>query len=251
MRHVAGSIAGISLLFLVCCTSRFPDSEADTAAQALLFRGLTTSSARTVPPLPTAGLVGRWLFDGTYANSNGASSTLTPSGGPTFVDNSLQTAIGMDVGGTVSGATSAEVTIALNFYPTGNYLATQYDETTMFSGSTSTRWIILAINSAGLFTVRLQNGTYTHNFAYVAPNTWHSAVVAMRASDTSLRVWVDGVAQTPVTYNPTVTIFQADYGIRIYNAGAAHDFVGRLDNWMIYNRSVSDSEVEGILGAMR
>lgn len=250
MRMRNAALLAVALSTLASCARQFPAGGADSGAAHLV--GFTALLSQARPPLSTDGLVGHWLFNGTGANSFGPSTAMTLTGGAAYVDNAVSLTLGQDINATVNGANQIATTIALNFYPMGNYgAAPQYDETTMFTGSTGTRWVILAINSSGQFVVRLSNGTYTHAFGTVTPNTWHNAVVALNSSGYSLRVWIDGVAQTPVSYNPAVVLFNSDYGIRVYNASSAHEWIGYLDNILVYNRSITESEAQGVVGVMR
>lgn len=240
----------LAITLAFSCAGKFPSHGASEIAANVI--GFTALSSQLRPPLSTDGLVGHWLFNGSGANSFGPSTAMTLSGGASYVDNAVSLTLGQDYAATVNGANQTATTIALNFFPMGNYgAAPQYDETTMFTGSTGTRWVILAINSSGQFVVRLANGSYTHPFTTVTPNTWHNAIVALNSSGYVLRVWIDGVAQSQVSYNPAVVIFNSDYGIRAYNASAAHEWIGYVDNILVYNRAITDSEAQGVVGVMR
>lgn len=103
--------------------------------------------------------------------------------------------------------------------------------------------------NGGFATLKVHNGTDTpaaFSGVFVADNKWHHVVGTKNL--TSISIFVDGILKSSAPYNITNDIENSGYiGIGHYGTpGIDYYFNGSIDDVMIFNRELSNSEISAL-----
>ncbi len=201
----------------------------------------------------TNGLVGHWKLDessGTSAADNAGANTGTLSN--------------------MSGSewTSGQVDGALEFDGSNDYVGCGNGASLKITGTeiTMVAWVKWDSNNAwSTIAMKTSSGAWTDGYglyahsnstvnfyvtrynqnrataAYAADGLWHHVVGSYDGSN--VRIWVDGVEGSPDSYTGSITDSNHAFEIgRGYSN--SYNFDGSIDDVRIYNRALSDAEVQ-------
>jgi len=123
---------------------------------------------------------------------------------------------------------------------------TSLERTMYYNGSYLGEWMI----SSKRFQVKLANGLWYHTNIDIKPNQYNHIVGIYTRGD-KLKVYINGeiVNQEPI---PDYDLFLETYhqsSIGSYNRGEGYFWNGKLDDIRIYNRALSESEIDILFGS--
>ena len=212
------------------------------------------------PPTRDKGLVGYWTFDegsGTsIRDSSGKGNNGTTYNNPAWVTGKQSNALSFDgVDDYVSyGAPSSldltnSMTISAWVNPQDITAPYHHIVSKGESGSTvAMQYILIVMGDKPRFLISNGSSSNSVQGPAVSVGSWYHIVGAL--TSTQLKLWVNGVAITPVSR----TINPASNGKKVIvgtNGAGGETFGGIIDDVRIYNRALSDAEVKVIYDATK
>lgn len=226
---------------------------------------------REAPPVPvpvdpgTFGLEAYYPFEGDVKDASGKGLHGTANGGPTYSVSEIGTgqAIVLDgandyvelpIGTLISTLSSATFTCWVNFSGQGGNWQRIFD-----FGTGNTNYIMLSPHqtTTGPMTCDIRVTTATKivpQIRFAAPRTlptgWHHVAVVVDGTDMVVKVYLDGM----IVAQGTTTALPKDLGVTTQNWLGRSQFTadaffsGMLDEFRIYSRALSDSEVLYLAG---
>ncbi|MBN1510019.1 MAG: discoidin domain-containing protein [Sedimentisphaerales bacterium] len=215
------------------------------------------------PADPGAGsLVALYAMEGNLQDSSGKGNHGSTSGEPSFVEGQAGYGQAMNFDGTndyavlpigtlLSTLGSSTLAIWVNYADVGNAWQRIFD----FGTGATVNMFLTAENGATMSPrFAITTGSYTTESLVTAPAAlgtgWHHLAIVIDAANMTLRLYVDG---TSVASGPTV-VLPKDLGVMTQNwlgrsqYTADPFFTGVMDDFRIYNRALSDSEIRYLAG---
>ena len=231
-----------------------------TAVNALGESGVSaTASATTSTGIPDANLIGWYKYDQTSgttaADSSGYGNNGTVINGATWTTGNSGNAVDLDgtndysalPAGVVSNANTATLSAWVNLDTVTNWMRI-FD----FGSGTSTYMNLMPKNgSNGKIRFAIRNNGSSEQIidgqSAVATGGWHHVAVTLNGATGTL--YVDGLQ---VGQNTTMTLKPSDLGATTQNWIGRSQFAdpyldGRVDDFRIYNRAISASEVTSVM----
>ena len=231
-----------------------------TAVNALGESGVSaTASATTSTGIPDANLIGWYKYDQTSgttaADSSGYGSSGTVINGATWTTGNRGNAVDLDgtndysalPAGVVSNANTATLSAWVNLDTVTNWMRI-FD----FGSGTSTYMNLMPKNgSNGKIRFAIRNNGSSEQIidgqSALATGGWHHVAVTLNGATGTL--YVDGLQ---VGQNTTMTLKPSDLGATTQNWIGRSQFAdpyldGRVDDFRIYNRAISASEVTSVM----
>lgn len=198
------------------------------------------------------GLVGWWQFNGDTADASGYGANAVLSGqtltqGQNGKDNgaySFSGSTNMTSSAAQLPTGSSARTVLAWVYPTA-YPGSGWSMVHSY-GSTAARGASsLSISTAGKLTFNGQSNDFISDIT-VGLNGWH--LVGYTLSDTQVNMIYDGTSQASTLGSSSATTVNANAFIGSY-VGATNKFRGNIDDLRVYNRVLSNSEIQAMYAA--
>lgn len=130
----------------------------------------------------------------------------------------------------------------------GTEAAMLIDRRTSGTGAQGT---VIALNDSGALEVQCAGGANSFSVGYLPDNNWHHVAVSYdQSASGAIAVYIDGILQLS-NPNSSAWSWSASQEIEL---GRSHDgywkrFDGQMDDFRIYNRVLSDSEVASVFAS--
>ena len=215
----------------------------------------TTGNYRSALSLPsgiiTSGLLSFFSFDNTFADIQNL-ITLTATGSVSYVAGRRNNAIYL-----ANEANSANGTTATNYLTSSYTVTVPFSVSVWFNPTNTNRGSLLSTyNSVAVtpYSVNLYIASGSMSAAYnniqnvggtyaLSTGTWYHAVITVNASN-GLSLFVNG-SQVGSTITQTPSLNGLMIG-NIQDGGGSYPFSGYMDDYRIYNRVLSGSEITAI-----
>lgn len=214
----------------------------------LIFYTISANGACVQPP---SNMVSWWRAEGNANDSIGTNhGTLT--NGATFASGMVGQSFSFDgvddyvsVPNGIISSTARNFTVDAWVYPNN----ITFDGKIVYGGAQSGEYQLFIYNGNYEFGVHLSDGTWYIITASANINTW--ALVTGIRRGTSIELWVNGILQNS-TMIPDLDLYTTNgfnSSIGSYNSGAGAFFSGLIDEVEIFNRALSQSEIQAIYNA--
>ena len=215
----------------------------------------TTGNYRSALSLPsgiiTSGLLSFFSFDNTFADTQNL-ITLTATGSVSYVAGRRNNAIYL-----ANEANSANGTTATNYLTSSYTVTVPFSVSVWFNPTNTNRGSLLSTyNSVAVtsYSVNLYIASGSMSAAYnniqnvggtyaLSTGTWYHAIITVNASN-GLSFFVNG-SQVGSTITQTPSLNGLMIG-NIQDGGGSYPFSGYMDDFRIYNRVLSGSEITAI-----
>ncbi|MBL7912718.1 MAG: T9SS type A sorting domain-containing protein [Bacteroidia bacterium] len=207
------------------------------------------AGSQTSFAIPNNGLVAYWPFNGNTANQITAVNNASVSGATLTKDRAGQASSAYRFSGS-----NDSIYIPAGFY---SNVDSNFTISFWFRSRNQNRMQPLNINDGGFYTSNLNfsfnDGSAVYNYwnsdgdnnivfgqtNEFTNNIWHNMILTKK--DSVLKIYVDGLEKGSANYNATVNINKA-----ITLSGKFYHWAGDLDDIAIYNRSLSQVEIDVI-----
>jgi len=227
-------VLAISVVALVGETRGSAQSSVPAALASYTFEGAAVDVVGTNPPMT---LVNAPFVDGTLS-LNGLYGLGNPDGYQALA--------------TINGLSYGSFSFRLEFNP----VSLSEPFINIINAGPSTRWMGISVEY-GELTLRLALKDFNWLFpcpaAVLTTNRWHQLVVSVDAPSGLVLVWLNGVRVREVRltpgfqFNPEGTPAAASERVfNFNNYGNATSFHGAIDNFKVYNGSISDAEMRSL-----
>lgn len=231
--------------------------------KGLLLIALTALSINAIAQIPTTGMTGWWTFtgnandisgNGNNGTVNGANLTIDRFGNPNsaYQFNGTTDFVQMLNGG-IGGGSSRTISFWAKTNATGEMVPIDYGDANGNGGTFQVQFN----NGCSGVGLDVSNGVITRGGNSILDNSWHNIVVVLDATAQldSVRFYVDGAMLPTITcgaLNQTAsinTVLTNPIRIGKVSAGNVRYFNGLLDDFISYNRALSQVEINQIYTA--
>lgn len=207
------------------------------------------AGSQTSFAIPNSGLVAYWPFNGNTINQMTAINNASVSGATLTKDRAGQASSAYRF-----SSSNDSIYIPAAFY---SNVDSNFTISFWFRSRNQNRMQPLNINDGGFYTSNLNfsfnDGSAVYNYwnsdgdnnivfgqtNEFTNNLWHNMILTKK--DSVLKIYVDGLEKGSANYNATLNINKA-----ITLSGKFYHWVGDLDDIAIYNRSLSQAEIDVI-----
>lgn len=213
--------------------------------------GITTTPAY----LWTKRLMAHWTFDNTLTDTvDGWVGTYDDPNGPTYVSDSISGQALSLASGDGKYVTVAGTEDVFNFYPLG-MTASAWVKTSAEGGIISKEqdntwargWSMTTGQNVGSYAYRSYGDL--RGTSNVVDDKWHFIVVSCEVNSSvspvarTLRIYVDGVLETTVTYNGAAGLSTAPLMFGVQEPAGTFDYAGLIDELSIWTYPLTQNEI--------
>ncbi len=230
------------------------NSSTSSRTGALTIAGKTFLVTQEGTGISSDGLVAYYPFNGDANDSSGISEVMGLNN-TEFVDNTLYLngeyvydTNGYRAIANISGFDYRAFSVSLDFY------SMDFSKPNILTGGTSYRWFGLRYNNGNL-QLTLNNQRYVHTFTNTSleANNWHNVVCSFDLENKKIITMLDGEVLPEILLDSDFQLniigsgsedFDKKFTFTNYSNGSV--FYGYVDNLMIYNRALSEAEIQAL-----